>query len=214
MEIQKILFFVIAFLAVSIGAYPLTSLMMNYRFPILESKSQELLASIVWNLGFYSHIILGGVALLIGWIQFIKKLRKANLKIHRIIGKIYFVSALVSASSAIFISFSVPGGLIAATGFISLGLIWYYTSLKAYVFIREKRIEEHAKMMIYSYAACFAAVTFRVYQPILNLLFNDFEIAYRTVAWLCWVPNLMVAYLINNNFEGKIFKLKKYNPHE
>jgi len=26
--------------------------------------------------------------------------------------------------------------------------------------------------------------------------YQDFVPAYRVVAWLCWVPNLMVAYLI------------------
>ncbi len=48
-------------------------------------------------------------------------------------------------------------------------------------------------MMIYSYAACFAAVTLRLWLPMLTALFHDFKTAYRIVAWLCWLPNLAVA---------------------
>lgn len=61
----------------------------------------------------------------------------------------------------------------------------------------------HQKMMIYSYAACFAGVTLRVWLPLLTLIFGDFVKAYILVAWLCWIPNLMVAYLINRKLESQ-----------
>lgn len=191
-----------AFLAVGVGLYPLISLVLNFRFPILDTKPLDLPGNIFWNIGFYSHITLGGIALLIGWVQFNKKIRNANLKAHRILGKVYVVSALISALSAIYISFYATGGFIVSIGFISLGYIWFYTTLKAYLFIKEKQIIDHKKMTIYSYAACFAAVTLRVYLPFLTLFFKDFEVAYRIVAWLCWVPNLMVAHFIIGNREA------------
>lgn len=52
-------------------------------------------------------------------------------------------------------------------------------------------------MMVYSYALCFSAVTFRLWLPLLIWLFSDFTPAYQLVAWLCWIPNLLVAYLLN-----------------
>jgi hypothetical protein len=55
-------------------------------------------------------------------------------------------------------------------------------------------------MMIYSYAACLAAVTLRIYLPLLTFLFQDFNKAYSLVAWLCWIPNIIVAhYIIKKN---------------
>ena len=48
-------------------------------------------------------------------------------------------------------------------------------------------------MMIYSYAACFAAVTLRIWLPMLSALIGDFVIAYRIIAWLCWIPNIIWA---------------------
>jgi len=53
--------------------------------------------------------------------------------------------------------------------------------------------------MIFSYAACFAAVTLRVWLPLLTIAMGEFNSAYRIVAWLCWVPNLIVAFLIVRN---------------
>ena len=82
-------------------------------------------------------------------------------------------------------------------GFILLGIIWFYTTLKAYLNIREKKMVTHQKMMIYSYAACFAGVALRLWLPLLIAFFGDFIIAYKTVAWLCWVPNIIVAYILS-----------------
>ena len=50
--------------------------------------------------------------------------------------------------------------------------------------------------MIYSYAACFAGAALRIWLPILIAFFGDFIVAYKIVAWLCWVPNLVVANII------------------
>ena len=66
----------------------------------------------------------------------------------------------------------------------------------AYIKIKNNQIKQHQKMMIYSYAACFAAVTIRIWLPLLIIIFGNFLTAYTIVAWLCWIPNLIVANLI------------------
>jgi len=65
--------------------------------------------------------------------------------------------------------------------------------MTAYISIRNKQVEKHQKMMIYSYAACFAAVTLRLWLPLLTAALGDFITAYTIVAWLCWIPNMIVA---------------------
>ena len=47
--------------------------------------------------------------------------------------------------------------------------------------------------MIRSYALTLAAVTLRIYIPIGQLAGFAYEPAYQTIAWLCWVPNLVIA---------------------
>lgn len=185
-------------MAIVIGLYPVIYFLIPREFGLLSSKKPELLNSIFWNIGFYTHIISGGLALLIGWIQFSSKMRSRNILLHKRVGKLYLIAVFLSSIAGIYIGFYATGGIISSLGFISLGIIWFCTTLMAYLHIRNKQIEKHQKMMIYSYAACFAAVTLRIWLPILIMIFGDFNKAYVIVAWLCWVPNLLVAKLITS----------------
>ena len=185
-------------LAIIIGLYPGIYFLIPREFGLLSSKKPELLNSILWNIGFYTHIILGGLALLIGWIQFSSKIRARNIRLHKQVGKLYLTAVFLSSIAGIYIGFYATGGIVSSMGFISLGIIWFCTTLMAYLHIRNKQIKQHQKMMIYSYAACFAAVTLRIWLPILIMIFGDFNKAYVIVAWLCWVPNLLVAKLITS----------------
>lgn len=195
--IKKIVWVLFAFLAIAVGLYPLVYLVLESTFGLLSSKSAELLQDSVWNIAFYSHIFFGGMALLIGWSQFSSKLRKNRLQLHRNIGKAYVILVMASGLSSLYIGWYATGGVVAKLGFITLGLIWLYTTSKAYLVIRKGDISNHEKMMIYSYAACFGAVTLRIWLPILiNLHHGDFVPAYRIVAWLSWVPNIVVAFFL------------------
>jgi hypothetical protein len=52
--------------------------------------------------------------------------------------------------------------------------------------------------MIRNFALTFAAVTLRIYLPASMAAGMEFEMAYRAIAWLCWVPNLVIAELLFN----------------
>lgn len=191
---NKVSWFVFAFLAIGVGLYPLLYFFIDREFGLLASKSDELLADVLWNIGFYGHILLGGLALTIGWVQFSKRIRSRNINLHRNLGKVYVVSVLISGICGIFIAINATGGIVTTLGFMALGLVWLYTTLRAFLAIRKGDLQLHQGMMIYSYAACFAAVTLRIWLPLLTIAFGEFTSAYRIVAWLCWVPNIIFAY--------------------
>ena len=186
----------IAILATIVSMYPIAYFIFGTKFGLLRSKSDTLLASALYNSGFYIHIVGGGIALLTGWPQFNRRLRLTKMRTHRTIGKIYVTCVLLSSLAGIYIAMYATGGIIASTGFMCLGATWFTTTLIAYTSVRSGNINLHQKMMIFSYAACFAAVTLRIYLPLLTMLFHDFIPAYLLVAWLCWVPNVIVAYFI------------------
>lgn len=200
---KKIFKILIAITAILVGLYPFIYFFIDRKFGLLQSKTDGLLNNIFWNIGFYVHIILGGVALLIGWTQFGAKRRNKNLKLHRRIGKVYVVTALLSALTSIYIALYSTGGIIAALGFMCLGIIWFYTTLTAYLAIKNGNTLKHQKMMIFSYAACFSAVTLRIYLPLLTMWFHDFTKAYLIVAWLSWLPNIVVAYFLVRQLHNK-----------
>ena len=189
----------LAILCVIVGAYPIVYLLADGKIGLLQIKSEDLMINLWWRLGFYAHIVCGGVALLVGWSQFVKSWRDRFPRVHRVVGKLYVLMVCVSSLAAVCISPQTSTGWIAGLGFGGLGVVWLYVTLQAYRSIRQKNLKRHECMMVYSYGACFAAVTLRMWLPLLiGVLRLDFAVAYPIVAWLCWVPNLIVAQSINS----------------
>lgn len=181
-------------LAVMVGLYPVIYFVIDKRFGLLGSKPEALLIDDLYNAAFYGHIIFGGLALLIGWLQFSTKLRRTRISLHRIIGKTYVLSVLLSGLLGLYIALYATGGMIPMLGFISSDIVWLTTTILGIRAVVEKNFYKHQKFMIYSYAVCFSAVTLRIWLPLLEALMGNFLSAYRMVAWLSWIPNIMFAF--------------------
>jgi uncharacterized membrane protein len=199
--VRKVSFIIFALLCIAIGFYPLTYALVKESFGLLSSKDPFLLNSTIWNAAFYTHISMGGLALLIGWLQFVKRIRIKHVGIHKTIGKCYVIAVLASGLASLYIAYFATGGIIPSLGFTLLGLIWLYSTIMAYLSIKRGHIQQHQMYMIFSYAACFAAVTLRIWLPLLSSAFGEFLLAYKIVAWLCWIPNVWVAYIINRKLK-------------
>ena len=201
---NRILWWVFGILSIGVGLYPLLYFIIDRKFGLLGTKSEILLSDLIWNVGFYTHIILGGLALGIGWMQFSNRLRTKRLQLHRTIGKIYVIAVLLSGITGLYIGYHATGGWIPALGFMSLAVVWLYTTTGAFIAIKKGQVDKHQKLMIYSYACCFGAVTLRIWLPLLIVLYEGaFIPAYRIVAWLAWVPNILVAYFIIRRLHPK-----------
>ncbi len=195
----KSLWVIIVILALLVGYIPISYLFNGINKGFLELKSQAVLNSRVWYYFLYTHIISGGIAILIGWIQFNKTMQTNHVNLHRTIGKIYVISALICSISGLYIGFFATGGLIAAAGFMSVACVYFYTTLQGFLTIKKGQILGHQNFMTYSYAVCLAAVSLRISTPIAYLLGFDYIASYQFIAWSAWVPNLMIAYWINKN---------------
>lgn len=194
---KQLLFVILCIFALIIGLYPLIYVFVEHKNTFLGSKPPEVLQNQLWTTAFFAHIIFGGISLFIGWRQFGNKFRNKHLQVHRIIGKTYVASVLISSVSSIYMGMYANGGIISSVGFICLGWIWLITTLAAVIQIRKGNVVKHQQLMIYSYACTFAAVTLRLWLPLLQILTQDPANSYLAVAWLCWLPNLLVAYFIN-----------------
>ena len=192
---MKKAFWIIAIvLAILIGIYPLFYLVMDMSGGLLNTKGEALLNSPVWNVSFYTHIYFGGIALLIGWLQFSAKLRRNQIQLHRVVGMVYFVSVFLSGISGLYIAFYATSGWVAATGFSFLAVFWLLSSGLGFSAIKRGEVVPHQRWLTRSYGLTFAAVTLRIWLPLMTgALGMGFDEAYRIVAWLCWVPNLLVV---------------------
>ncbi|QSF42835.1 DUF2306 domain-containing protein [Paenibacillus tianjinensis] len=145
-----------------------------------------------WIYILYIHIFTAIFALIIGPFQLFMKPTNARKRWHRLLGYGYVLSITVSGIVSVYLSLFATGGWIAGLGFMSLDVLWVATTLTATRKIMAKDIQAHKAWMLRSYALTFAAVTLRIWLAPLALLFGDFEAGFRVVAWVCWIPNLLV----------------------
>lgn len=141
------------------------------------------------------HIIPSMLAILIGPFQFLPQFRKGRLlNLHRWLGRAYLLSVLFGGIGGLYMAQFGYAGLISELGFATLAILWLYSGTMAYKHIRNKEIEAHRQWMIRNYALTFAGTMLRVWMPISIVGMGiEFVTAYRAIAWLCWVPNLLLA---------------------
>lgn len=140
------------------------------------------------------HIVASMLALSIGPFQFLPGIRKGRwLQVHRWLGRTYLLSILFGGLSGLYMAQMAYGGTLSELGFSALAILWLYTGYRAYKHIRNKDLEEHRQWMIRNYALTFAGVMLRVWAPLSGVAGIDFLMAYRAIAWLAWIPNLLVA---------------------
>jgi uncharacterized membrane protein len=165
----------------------------------------------------YIHVISGGISLLLGGFQFWGWLRDKHRNIHRWMGRIYLFAGVFPASiSGLFVAQDTVAGLTGVMGFSLLAILWFITGALALRAILNKDIESHRQWMIRNFSLTFAAVTLRLWIPILifaQIPFGvspdfAFEQAYQTVPWLCWVPNLLVAEMMIRRLQERKLSLK------
>lgn len=152
---------------------------------------------------FLVHVLGGTVALFIGPWQFWTGLRDRSLKLHRWLGRVYLSAILVGGVGGLYMAAIAFGGLPTQIGFSGLAIMWLVTGVMAYRRVRQGDYEAHREWMIRNYALTFAAVTLRLWLPLLMLLGFSFITAYTTIAWLCWVPNLIAVELYISGKKAK-----------
>lgn len=145
-----------------------------------------------WVIVLYIHIFTAILALIIGPFQIFLKPTNARRRRHRLLGYVYVISITISGIVSIYLSLFATGGWIAGLGFMLLNVLWVVTTLNSVRKIMIKDIQAHKAWMLRSYSLTFAAVTLRLWLAPLVLMFGDFEVGYRVVAWVSWIPNLLV----------------------
>lgn len=139
------------------------------------------------------HTIGGGIALTLGAFQVHPGIRTRTIRSHRTLGKIYLAAVFSSGLAGLYMGTQAEGGWITDTGFIFLAIFWLSTASMALLRIRQKNIAAHRAWMIRNYALTLSAVTLRIYLPLSLSNGIDFLTAYMFIAWMCWVPNLIIA---------------------
>jgi uncharacterized membrane protein len=145
------------------------------------------------------HVLSGILALLIGPFQFVRRFRRRFVRVHRFMGATYVASATALGVSGLILAPTAYTGLVASAGFTVLDLAMLFTTWTAVRMIVASRYGEHRRWMIRSFSLIMAGVMLRIWTALYyavapaGIVDFSFETAYAAIAWLCWVPNLMLA---------------------
>lgn len=164
-----------------------------------------------WRTAFFIHVYASMWVLFAGFSQFSKNLLRNNTGLHRAFGYIYVVDVLlITGPAGLVMGFYANGGLPSRIAFVSLAVLWIFFTAMALIKAKQKDFKAHRQYMIRSYALTLSAITLRAWKYAIT---NSFELppmdVYRSVAWLGWVPNLLIAEYLIYRQRKKIFYKKR-----
>jgi uncharacterized membrane protein len=188
------LLLLLAFFFVLMGQISLQYIPVRTDAAFLQIK-QEYIHITPWRIAFFVHVFTSMFALAAGFTQFSGYILRRYKTIHRTVGKCYVAVVLFVTGPASFImALLANGGIPSRIAFTSLSLLWMYSTAKAWQTAKAKQFTLHRNWMYRSYALTLSAVTLRAWKWLLIALFHLRPLdAYMIVAWMGFVPNLLVA---------------------
>jgi len=142
---------------------------------------------------FVVHALAGGIALLVGPLQFNRRLLQSKRSLHHLLGKLYIVSIWLASIGAFWSALFFDVTVVSKIGFFLLAILWFSTTTIAYNRIRHRQVKAHREWMIRSFALSFFFVTFNIWVPGLAGTSLPSEISYPLAVFLSWSLNLLVA---------------------
>jgi hypothetical protein len=196
---RRVGWILVAITSVLIGAYAILLIASGFTL-VPEDIAGNRFPSV---LGLRIHIVASAIALISGPFQFLRPLRRRFPVVHRTLGRIYVAACLVGGLAGGLIALFTTYGLAAGFGFLALAIVWLTSTIRAWLAVRRRDYLTHQRWMFRSFALAFAAVMLRIYIPLSQIAGLDYATSYAAIAWLCWVPNLLVAQLLVRSARGQ-----------
>lgn len=136
------------------------------------------------------HVAAAVIALLVGPLQFVLRIRARRPAFHRAAGRIYVVACALGAPAGFVLALGTTAGPVAGAGFAVQAMLWALFTGLAWRAAVEGRFADHRDWMLRSYALAAAAITLRLMLPAALFAGLDFVPVYRVIAWLAWTVNL------------------------
>lgn len=152
---------------------------------------RDVMRAAPWLFGI--HALGSALALIVGPFQFLVELRRKAPAVHRLIGRLYVAACIAGGLGALSIVPIASGGIAASIGFGLLAVLWIGTTGAALLAALRRDFDLHRRLMLYSFAMTFAAVTLRLQIPLMIVVFGaeDYPEASRVLAWSSWLPNVL-----------------------
>lgn len=169
----------------------------------------------IWRWAFYVHVFTSPVAYITALIQFLPFV-KHKVRTHQINGWIFFISYLALAGPSGFIlAIYANGGFWGQTSFLILSFLWMTFGIMAFRSAINHDYQAHINWVMRSLFLMSSAVFLRFYAYLLGYFHIDLhpKSAYILIAWISWVPNLILGeFILKRDFVQR-FLQKQYWPN-
>ncbi len=181
MRASKLLFIVGIVLSVFILITAVSYLHPNFARGFLHGRENYFYG--IYQGALLFHGVSASLAILIA--SLLMLLQKGTL-LHQSLGKIYVALVLfLAAPTGFYLAFFARGGWIAGVSFMALSIIWVTSTYLA------MRGGNHRYWIQFSYMLACSAFALRWMILASSALGYDGVVAYRWIAWLCWLPFLL-----------------------
>lgn len=144
------------------------------------------------------HIFPGFLFMILGPLQFVRRIRSRHLRFHRWSGRVFVSLGIVIGVSALAMSYTTSiGGANETAATTLFAIIFLFDLVKACVHIRRREIAQHREWMIRAYAIGLAVATVR---PIVGVFFATSPFThltpkefFGTAFWLGFTLNFIAA---------------------
>ncbi len=179
---------------------------------------QQYLGITHWEVAFWVHVFTSMLPLLAGFTQFAPSILKKWPVIHRSMGRVYVITVcFITGPASLIMACYANGGITSRLAFGTLALLWLGTTAMGWRTVIQRKWSVHREWMMRSYALTLSAITLRAWKYLIIYAFEPPPMdVYRVVAWLGFVPNLlMVEWLIRRSRQRRADSLRKQtlSPH-
>lgn len=189
------------FLYLTLGYFIILMIQVTYPYFSFDDHTaflrikQSLIHNKIWKTAFYIHVISSSVCLFAGFTQFSPNILIKKPALHRAMGIIYIsVILLFSGPSGLIMSIYANGGWSSQLAFTLLSILWITFTFQGLNTAKKGDFEAHQKFIIRSYALTLSALTLRAWKLGFAITLRPHPMdLYRVVAWLGWIPNLIIA---------------------
>lgn len=165
-----------------------------------------------WRIAFFIHVYASMWVLLAGFTQFSSSIQDFYPRVHRALGYVYVTNVLlITGPAGLLMGAYANGGMTSKIAFVLLAIGWITFTAIALVKAKNGDYAAHRNFMIRSFALTLSALTLRAWKWGIT---NSVELppmdVYRAVAWLGWVPNILIAEILIRRYELRAFLFSRF----
>lgn len=150
----------------------------------------------------FIHILSGILATIVAPFQFIPYIRSHFKKIHRITGRTYVYSIIISSITSFYLCITTPENFWYALGLGGFTAAWLFTAVMGTIKARKGKIEQHRSWMIRSFVVTIGFSISRLLEDMVVQIHAEVGRVERLtiLSWISWIiPLIITEWLLIKN---------------